>query len=64
MCNVKLLDNFQSVCCISIVHCMWLQAVIRTNKAAHLPITTKWITKEKIFTTDIYPENIFWQIDF
>jgi hypothetical protein len=64
MCNVKLLDNLQAVCCINIVHCMWSQAVIRTNKAARLPIITKWIIKVKIFTTDIYPANILFQIDF
>jgi hypothetical protein len=64
MCNVKLLDNLQVVCCISIVLCMWSQAVIRTNKPAQLPIITKYTIKVKIFNTDIYPANILWQIDF
>jgi hypothetical protein len=59
--NVKLLDNLQAVCCISIVHCMWSQTVIGTNKAAHLPTITKWIMKVKIFTTEIYPANTLWQ---
>jgi hypothetical protein len=40
---------------------MWSQTVIRTNKAAQLPIITKWIIKVKIFTTDIYPGNTLWQ---
>jgi hypothetical protein len=63
MCNVKLLDLL-AVYCISIVHCMWSQAVIRSNREAQLPIITKWTIKVKIFNTDIYPLNILWQIDF
>jgi hypothetical protein len=41
-----------------------LQAHIRSNKAAQLPIITNWTIKVKIFNANIYPANILWQIYF